>query len=308
MRKLALCMVVKDEIHRIARCLEPIADLVDQTIIVDTGSTDGTPDLLRHRFGIAVRHGSLDASQCFSQSTARNAAIALADTPWILSLDADERVDRQAIVDFRRAGEETGIDGYFGRWVTHLPGEEPLEDYKLFLFRNGFLHRGEIHENVQLDIRMKGGRASWSEALRVDHCPEPARQTGKAAWYRQRLECAIERDPAWYRYYWFLGYLLFRSGDWDAATGFLTTAAESGSTLFPVECLNSRMVLAEMQAGSGRPGDVRRILEAAADFHAQVADDFEVRVNFRLAPWLRQAANALRRGALGEIRVYRFAS
>ena len=42
MVKISLCMIVRDEEHVLERCLESIADIVDEIVIVDTGSVDQT--------------------------------------------------------------------------------------------------------------------------------------------------------------------------------------------------------------------------------------------------------------------------
>ncbi|HER2209527.1 TPA: glycosyltransferase, partial [Streptococcus pyogenes] len=49
----SLCMIVKDEARSLQRCLDAIQDVVDEIIIVDTGSTDETIDIAR-RYGAVV--------------------------------------------------------------------------------------------------------------------------------------------------------------------------------------------------------------------------------------------------------------
>ena len=42
-----LCMIVKDETHIIKECLESMLPYIDRYDITDTGSTDGTPELIK---------------------------------------------------------------------------------------------------------------------------------------------------------------------------------------------------------------------------------------------------------------------
>ena len=46
MATISLCMIVKNEEMHIARCLDSVAELVDEIIIVDTGSTDRTVEIV----------------------------------------------------------------------------------------------------------------------------------------------------------------------------------------------------------------------------------------------------------------------
>lgn len=81
----SVCLIVKNEEQLLGACLESIADLADEIIVYDTGSTDRTV-AIAHAAGARVHEGYWDDS--FSR--ARNAALALARGEWVLSLDADE--------------------------------------------------------------------------------------------------------------------------------------------------------------------------------------------------------------------------
>jgi glycosyltransferase involved in cell wall biosynthesis len=85
---LSLCMIVRNEAELLERCLQSVASIVDEIIIVDTGSTDATKQ-------IAAIYTSqvhdLEWTQDFA--AARNASIARASGEWILILDADEYLD-----------------------------------------------------------------------------------------------------------------------------------------------------------------------------------------------------------------------
>lgn len=85
MSGLSLVMIARNEARCIERCLASVREHVDAMFVLDTGSSDGTPDIAR-RAGARVE--SFD--WCDDFSAARNASLQLADADWALVLDADE--------------------------------------------------------------------------------------------------------------------------------------------------------------------------------------------------------------------------
>lgn len=88
--RLSLCMIVKDEQDFLGPCLNSIKSLVDEIIVVDTGSTDRSADIARI-YGALVYHFTWR----HDFSAARNHAIDQAGGDWIFILDADEVIDRR---------------------------------------------------------------------------------------------------------------------------------------------------------------------------------------------------------------------
>lgn len=84
-RSLSLCMIVKNEEKYLASCLKSLRDVVDEMIIVDTGSTDKTKNIARV-FGAKV----FDFSWTGDFAVARNHSLDPAEGDWILIMDADE--------------------------------------------------------------------------------------------------------------------------------------------------------------------------------------------------------------------------
>jgi len=304
---LALCMVVKDEINTISGCLDPIIDQVDQVVIIDNGSTDGTVELLQKRYGITPLSGILEEERCFCLSDLRNRAFEEVKTDWILSLDADERLDPKSLKHFHSLSHDSDTKGYFGSWINHINGAPPFEDYKLFLFKQGFKKRGLIHENVQLDIREHGYKAKWLDDLKVEHYPEISKSLAKTKFYKQQLKCALKHDPNWLRYHWFLGYMYFQENRWNDAIKHLRSALQLDSKLMPVECLNSAMVLASIYAEQGLKEDTIATLNRGLKLYDSFKQDFEVTINNRMKPWLDLALSFAHEGKLHKIIAYRFA-
>lgn len=82
-------MIVKDEENSLARCLESIHDLVDEIIIVDTGSVDQTKHIARH-----YTNKIYDFKWVDDFSSARNYSFKLATKQYIMWLDADDVISK----------------------------------------------------------------------------------------------------------------------------------------------------------------------------------------------------------------------
>lgn len=96
--KLSVCMIVKNEETMLAGCLDSVAG-ADEIIICDTGSTDSTIEIAK-RYTDKV---FTDFTWCDDFAAARNHAGSKATGGWILSIDADERLDPDGIAIIRKA-------------------------------------------------------------------------------------------------------------------------------------------------------------------------------------------------------------
>lgn len=93
---ISLCMIVKNEAETLARCLDSVADLMDEMIIVDTGSTDETKE-------IAARYTDqiYDFPWADDFSAARNFSFSKASMDYLYAPDADETLDEENRKKFR---------------------------------------------------------------------------------------------------------------------------------------------------------------------------------------------------------------
>ena len=89
MTTISACMMVKNEEELLPQCLESIKDIVDEIIVVDTGSTDRTVEIAK-RYGAKIYHHPWEND--FSKH--RNQSIGYATGDWFLIIDADERLEK----------------------------------------------------------------------------------------------------------------------------------------------------------------------------------------------------------------------
>ena len=144
---ISLCMIVRDEEKRLRACLESVRDVVDQMVIVDTGSEDGTVELAKS-LGAEVHH----FTWCDDFSAARNESIKYARGDWILWMDADEVLADESKAELRQICSQKGKPAI--RLVTirsSRAGGAQIHDsdaHRLFTNGCGIQFSGVIHEQV----------------------------------------------------------------------------------------------------------------------------------------------------------------
>jgi len=109
-------MIVKNAAPVLTECLASVRALVEQMVVADTGSTDGTPELAR-RLGAEVVQ--IPWEDDFAQ--ARNLALQPVKTDWVLALDADEELDPRSVRHFPRLLKEPTVGGYLLPHRNYLP-------------------------------------------------------------------------------------------------------------------------------------------------------------------------------------------
>jgi len=165
--RLAAVLIVRDEAARLPGCLRSLAGVVDEIVVHDTGSVDGTVAIARAA-GAAVHEGHWDDD--FAR--ARNVGLDLATAPWVLVLDADERVgagpDPAALRDLLAAttADVLTVD------VRNAYPEELGGDYRhpgpRLLRRDTVRYRGRVHEQP-VSSRGDAVAACPRAVLRLDH-------------------------------------------------------------------------------------------------------------------------------------------
>ncbi len=153
MVEISLCMIVKNEEKVLARCLDSIVDLMDEIIIVDTGSTDATKE-------IAARYTDriYDFEWIQDFSAARNFAFSKATKEYIYSADADEVLDEenhQRFAELKQVllPEIELVQMKYGNQLSHGTAYNFDEEYRPKLFRRlrEWTWIEPVHEQVRLD-------------------------------------------------------------------------------------------------------------------------------------------------------------
>ena len=150
---ISLCMIVKNEEKILARCLDTVADLVDEIVIVDTGSADRTKEIAA---GYTDR--IFDFKWVDDFSAARNFAFSKASMDYIYSADADEVLSEENRDRFRLLKETLlpEIEIVQMKYSNQLQFQTVYnfdEEYrpKLFKRKRDFVWEEPIHEMVRLE-------------------------------------------------------------------------------------------------------------------------------------------------------------
>lgn len=150
--RISLCMIVKNEERVLARCLDSICDLMDEIIIVDTGSTDRTKEIA-YRYTQKV----YDFEWVQDFAAARNFAFDKATGDYIYSADADEVLDPENHEKFRILKESLLpeieiVQMYYGNQLSNgtvYNFDKELRP-KLFKRQRHFTWIEPVHETVRL--------------------------------------------------------------------------------------------------------------------------------------------------------------
>ena len=149
---ISMCMMVKNEEKILARCLDSVAELADEIIIADTGSTDATKEIA----GRYTEH-VYDFPWVDDFSAARNFAFSKASMEYIYSADADEVLSPENREKFRLLKETLlpEIEIVQMKYANQLQFGTVYnfdEEYrpKLFKRKRDFVWEAPIHETVRL--------------------------------------------------------------------------------------------------------------------------------------------------------------
>ncbi|WP_338553492.1 glycosyltransferase [Paenibacillus sp. KS-LC4] len=225
---LSLCMIVRDEERFLESCLESVLPYVSEMIIVDTGSVDRTVEIARS-YGARV----LQATWHSDFSRARNKGLEAAVQPWILVLDADERLEPLQLEQWRMLLADEEHFGYYVRLISRIGcegAEDELTDAVCRLFRNDERIRfaGAIHEETATAVAAleRGGLLLAPVVVRHEgYRDEVIAARGKKQRNAAILQNALRRNPADPVLRYAMGTECCTYGDWEKAIGWLEPLA-----------------------------------------------------------------------------------
>jgi len=251
---ICLNMIVRDEAQVIRRCLESVRPFIDSWVIVDTGSTDGTQDLIRALY--ADIPGELHERPWRNFGHNRNEALALArgKADYLLFIDADETLRAPA--------------GYQWPRLTHpayfLHAEYAGTTYSrgtIVATRLDWRWTGVIHEFLESTPAVSFEQLDWPRIV-VEHDGARARDPVTYAKDAALLERALPDEPQNARYSFYLAQSYRDAGQLDRARDAYRRRAAMGGwdeevwySLYEIGSLAARL-FARQAAAIARPPDV----------------------------------------------------
>ena len=147
-------IIAKDEADRIGYTIRSVRDWVDEVIVIDSGSTDGTRDVARELGAVVFENAwpGYGRQKRFGEDCSRNT--------WLLNLDADEEVTDALRAEMRAlfASGEPEADGYEITIVNLFPGEEhpgrfahALSPVRLYRRDRGRYSASPVHDRVAFE-------------------------------------------------------------------------------------------------------------------------------------------------------------
>lgn len=227
MPDISLCMIVRDEEHNIRRCLNSVARFMNEMVIVDTGSQDGTQNICRE-FGAKL----FDFEWADDFAAARNYGLERASCDWILWLDADEELQVNDVPALEACLRECKND-MTPVQMTHFYGAPPATVQRSHicsafrLLRNGAgIHfSGKIHERLVPGQSGTVPEIETNRFMRILHYGYMDDELKRKDTRNIELllkEKVATPDDAWLDYH--LAAECYRLADYEKAYGFITAA------------------------------------------------------------------------------------
>lgn len=249
---LTLSMIVKDEEKTLARTLRSVKSFVDRWVIVDTGSTDGTRELVRREMeGVP---GELVEEPFVDFATTRNFGLdrAGAATEFVLWLDADDILENgralRAFLERERKTHGPDREAYYVRVDVGIR----FDSARVFRARSGWRFSGVVHEVLVHPDRPPPAHRIPDVTIKHERGVDSAERS-KKRWERDvgLLEGALAKNPADTRAAFYLAQTLkWLERNDEAEKAFERRIAMGG---WAEEIFESKLALARIALAKGLP-------------------------------------------------------
>ncbi len=236
--KLSAIIITKNAGHTLRRCLESVA-WADETIVVDSNSSDDTADLCRE-LGVAL-HQTSDWPGFGPQ---KNRALDLATGEWVISIDADEWVTPELRAEIERLTADPGNkmafslprrSSFCGRYMRHS-GWWP--DYVIRLFRRSAARFSD--DNTHERLMVKGATGKLKQPLMhqaIDDLDQMiskmnAYSTNTARMFHERGRRASLITAMLHGWWTFMRTYFLRLGFLDGREGFMLAVANAEGSYY----------------------------------------------------------------------------
>jgi glycosyltransferase involved in cell wall biosynthesis len=226
---LTLVMILKDEEHTIRRTLASVRPFVDRWLVLDTGSTDRTREVVRE--ALAGVPGELAEAPFVDFATTRNHALDLAgeESEFVLWLDADDLLEGgkelRAFLERERALAGADREAYY----VKVHAGVMLDSARVLRTSARWRFQGVVHEVLCKEGRLPPSHRVPTTLVRHEVGALAAAKS-RARWERdvKLLSAERERRPTDTRTAFYLGMTYFWLGRWEEAVRALDERARLG--------------------------------------------------------------------------------
>ncbi|MBO9605004.1 MAG: glycosyltransferase [Paenibacillaceae bacterium] len=228
----AAALLVRNEIRCIERCLRSLQHAVDEIVVVDCQSTDGTAEFVRAFPNTKV----VSFEWCDDFAAARNAGLPLIESDWVIWVDADETLIPEDVANIRKVAglyDDSPVPVVVICGILELMGNKQAVNYakgRMHSMKRGLQFWGRVHEQIGAEKGIYETQLLGKTALiRFHHdgySPEVMQDKKKLERNLRLLAMMREEDPgnpAWWLY---SGRETLGTGDVEQALVFLRKADE----------------------------------------------------------------------------------
>jgi len=222
--QISATLIVRDESVYIEACLRSLVGIVDEIIVVDTGSRDDTVEKAL-RFPIKLH----TFEWCHDFSAARNYAISKACGEWILYIDADERLQVRDLALWRDMAADKTKAGWRLRFYPRVAWT-PYSELRLFRNDPRIRFQGVIHERMHDGVNavcLSDDLEIGVSDVAIHHIGYERGQRHKIVRNVPLLRAYLGKDPTRVYCWWHLGEMLMLAGDSEGATEAWTRGIEA---------------------------------------------------------------------------------